>query len=197
MLFRRGMFTVEGLCSRNSPLRTVTWFVAVSKLFPVVVLSLLDFRPGRPDASTTSLCAFANKGDCLSAEFIENLETNCILWIETMHWVFQIFIAANFVLFCEGGFIPFKRSFSTDPDVGRNVVSGIIVKHALLDKRVLAVRLMTVEYGTFQKKEDIWHIYEQCTLTVLSYCQLHSVLYSRFTRTTNIYFGLDFFYVKN
>ncbi|XP_078359982.1 lipase member K-like [Oculina patagonica] len=42
-----------------------------------------------------------------------------------MHWAFQIFIATSFVLFCEGGFIPFKRFFSTDPDVGRNVTQII------------------------------------------------------------------------
>lgn len=40
-----------------------------------------------------------------------------------MHWAYQIFLATSFVLLCEGIFIPFKRSFSTDPDVSRNVVS--------------------------------------------------------------------------
>ncbi|KAL9984977.1 hypothetical protein ACROYT_G007325, partial [Oculina patagonica] len=85
----------------------------------------LDFARCRPDASTASLCAFANKSACLSAEIIENLDTNCILRIGKMHWAFQIFIATSFVLFCEGGFIPFKRFFSTDPDVGRNVTQII------------------------------------------------------------------------
>lgn len=52
-----------------------------------------------------------------------------------MHLAFQILIATSFVLFCEGGFIPFKRFFSTDPDVGRNVVStSIILYYFLLSK---------------------------------------------------------------
>lgn len=42
-----------------------------------------------------------------------------------MHLAFQIFIVTSFVLVCEGLFIPFKRSFSTDPDVSRNVTQII------------------------------------------------------------------------
>lgn len=44
-----------------------------------------------------------------------------------MRLAVQIFIAISLalVLVCEGIFIPFKRSFSTDPDASRNVVSRI------------------------------------------------------------------------
>lgn len=88
---------------------------------------LLDFRPDRPEASTAGLCAFANKNARLEVQLIENSDTICFLWIRTMHLAFQIFIVTSFVLVCEGIFIPFKRSFSTDPDVTRNVVSRIII----------------------------------------------------------------------
>ena len=56
-----------------------------------------------------------------------------------MHLAFQIFIVTSFVFVCEGIFIPFKRSFSTDPDVSRNVVSRIIIQYVLLLK-VLSLR---------------------------------------------------------
>ena len=57
-----------------------------------------------------------------------------------MHLAFQIFIVTSLVLLCEGFFIPFKRSFSTDPDVSRNVVSRVITQYVLL-LTVLSLRL--------------------------------------------------------
>lgn len=74
----------------------------------------------------------------------------------TMHRACQlVLITASVVLFCDAGFIPFKRHHSVDPDVGRNVVSKRLSFRLLYAKDfhsfalLLMISVLRLEKKTF------------------------------------------------
>jgi len=80
-----------------------------------------------------------------------------------MHRACQlVLITASVVLFCDAGFIPFKRHHSVDPDVGRNVVSKRLSFRLLCAKDfhsfalLLMISVLGLEKKTFPENVKIF-----------------------------------------